>query len=128
MRYHDLLRFLCNTRRSNHTSIESMLEKLGWLSINQLSCEIRLIEVWKAVNQENHCLSQFFEKTVTNEGITRSAGLNRLKTGFKSKIRENSFVFPSIQIWNSAPPEVTTAESESKARVEIKKYVKTLPI
>ena len=60
VRYHDLLRFLCNTRRSNHTSIESMLEKLGWLSINQLSCEIRLIEVWKAVNQENHCLSHFF--------------------------------------------------------------------
>ena len=80
------------------------------------------------MNQENHCLSKFFEKTATNEGITRSAGLNRLKIGFKSKIRENSFVFPSIQIWNSAPPEVTTAESESKARVAIKKYVKTLPI
>ena len=126
--YNDLLRFLCNTKRSSHTSIESMLEKLGWLSVNQLACEVRLIEVWKALNQEDHCLKNMFEKATSNEGITRSAGLNRLKIGFKSKIRENSFAYPSIQIWNSAPPEVTTAESESKARAAIKKYVKTLPI
>ena len=126
--YHDLLRFLCNTKRSSHTSIKTMLEKLGWLSINQLCCEVRLIEVWKALNQEDHCLSYMFEKATSNEGITRSAGLNKLKIGFKSKVRENSFAYPSIQVWNSAPPEVTTAESESKARVAIRKYVKTLPI
>ena len=55
--------------------------------------------------------------------MTRSAGLNRLKAGFKSKIRENSFAFPSIQVWNSALPEVTTAETEAKSRAAIKKYV-----
>ena len=126
--YHNLLRLLCYTKRNSHTSIESMLEKLGWLSINQLSCEIRLIEVWKALNQENHCLSSLFEKSQNNQGITRSAGLNKLKTNFKTKIRENSYSYPSIQIWNTAPPEVTTAETEAKARIAIKKYVKTLPI
>ena len=109
-----------------------MLEKLGWLSINQLACEVRLIEVWKAINQENHCLNQsinyMFEKATANQGITRSAGLNRLKAGFRSKIRENIFTYPSIQIWNSAPPEVTTAETESQARDAIRKYVKTLPL
>ena len=122
------MRFLCNTRRSKHTSIESMLEKLGWLSVNQLSCEIRLIEVWKALNQENHCHNNLFEKTITNQGITRSAGLNRLKIGFKSKLRENSFSFPSTQVWNSAPADVTTAVTESQARAAIRKFVKTLPI
>ena len=126
--YHNLLRFLCNSKRSSHTSIASMLDKLGWLSINQLSCEIRLIEVWKALNIENHCLNNLFEKATTDRGITRSAGLNKLKTHFKSKIRDNSFVYPSIQIWNSAPSEITTAETESRARTAIRKYVKTLPI
>ena len=126
--YHDLLRFLCNTKRSKHTSIESMLEKLGWLSVNLLSCEIRLIEVLKALNQENHCLNNLFEKATTNQGITRSAGLNKLKIGFKSKLRENSFQYPSVQVWNSAPSDVTTAESESQARAAIRKFVKTLPI
>ena len=126
--YHNLLRFLCNSKRSSHTSIASMLDKLGWLSINQLSCEIRLIEVWKALNQENHCLRNLFEKATTNTGITRSAGLNKLKAPFKSKIRENSFVYPSVQIWNSAPSEVTTALTETSARTAIRKYVHTLTI
>ena len=69
-----------------------------------------------------------FEKATSNQGITRSAGLNKLKAGFKSRIRENSFAYPCIQLWNSGPPEVTTAESEAKARAAIKRYVKTLPI
>ena len=54
-----------------------MLEKLGWLSINQLACEVRLIEVWKTLNQEDHCLNSMFVKAACNEGITRSAGLNK---------------------------------------------------
>ena len=69
-----------------------------------------------------------FCKATANEGITRSAGSNKLKNNFKSTIRENSFSYPSIQVWNSAPTEVTTAVSETKARAEIRKYVKTLPI
>ena len=73
-------------------------------------------------------LEQLFEKATADKGITRSAGLNKLKAHYKSKIRENSFVYPSIQIWNSAPSEVTTAETESKARTAIRKYVQTLPI
>ena len=84
--------------------------------------------MWKALNIENHCLNNLFEKATTDRGITRSAGLNKLKTHFKSKIRDNSFVYPSIQIWNSAPSEITTAETESRARTAIRKYVKTLPI
>ena len=105
-----------------------MLNKLGWLSLNQLACEIRLIEVWKALNQENHCLNKIFQTVVTNEGNTRSAGANRLKSHFKTKIRESSFAYPSIQIWNKAPLEVTTATTESKARTAIRKFVNTLPI
>ena len=84
--------------------------------------------MWKALNQEDHCLSHLFEKATTNQGRTRSAGLNKLKSHFKSKIREQSFSHPSIQVWNSAPPDVTTAETESKARKAIRRYVKTLPI
>ena len=93
-----------------------------------MSCETRLIEVWKSLNQENHCLRNLFEKAATDTGITRSAGLNKLKAPFKSKLRENSFVYPSIQIWNSAPSEITTAETETSARTAIRKYVQTLPI
>ena len=80
---HDVMKLLCNSKRKDHTSIELMLEKLDWLSLNQLACEIRLIEVWKALNKDDHCLSNLFEKAATNEGITRSADKNRLKNHFK---------------------------------------------
>ena len=126
--HHDVLRLLCNSKRSSHRSIESMLEQLGWLSITQLSAEIRLVEVWKGLNKENYCLSELFEKAESNNGITRSAGLNKLKTVFKSKIRENSFAFPSVQLWNSSPADITTETRESRVRKAIRNYVKTLPI
>ena len=72
--------------------------------------------------------THLFEKAESNQGRTRSAGLNKLKTCFKTKIRENSFAHPSIQLWNVAPTDVTTAETEAKARKAIRKFVKTLPI
>ena len=53
VRFNDVLRLLCNSKRKQHTSVESMLEKVGWLSINQLACEVRLMEVWKALNKED---------------------------------------------------------------------------
>ena len=59
--FNDVLRLLCNSKRNQHTSIHTMLEKLGWMSINQVACEVRLVETWKALNQENYCLSEVFE-------------------------------------------------------------------
>ena len=125
--FHDVLRLLCSSKRSDHTSIESMLKKLNWLSVNQLAAEIRLMEVWKAPNLENYCLSDLFQE-VDNERVTRSSGTRKLKTNFKSNLRESSFHYQSVRLWNSAPLEIIQAETESKAKSEIRKYVLTLPI
>ena len=105
-----------------------MLEKLGWLSINQLACEVRLMEVWKALNKEDNCLSGLFEKVESKPGL-RSSNRIRLKTNLRSRLRENSFQFPSVELWNAAPAQITEAKCESKARTEIRRYVKqTIPI
>ena len=40
-----------------------MLEKLNWLSVNQLAAETRLMQVWKALNMEDYCLTDLFEET-----------------------------------------------------------------
>ena len=60
--YNDVLRLLCNSKRENHKSIKDMLKEVGWLSLNQLACETRLIEVWKSLNIENYCLKDVFER------------------------------------------------------------------
>ena len=128
VRFNDVLRLLCNTRRQKHTSIESMLEKVGWLSINQLACEVRLLEVWKAMNQKDYCIGDLFEKVENKPGL-RSSNQIKLKTKFRSRLRENSFQYPSVQLWNMAPAEVTEAKTEAKARTAIRKHVKlTIPI
>ena len=106
-----------------------MLKEVGWLSINQLASEVRLIEVWKALYQEEYCLKEIFERVPDKEIGTRSTNQIKLKSHFKSRLRENSFQFPSVQLWNAAPPEITEARSESKARADIRKHIKqTIPI
>ena len=54
--FNNVLRLLCNSRREQHTPIKTMLQKVGWMSINQLVCEVRLVETWIALNNENYCL------------------------------------------------------------------------
>ena len=41
--YNDLLRLLCSSKRDERKPRKEMLDQVGWLSINQMSCEIRLI-------------------------------------------------------------------------------------
>ena len=107
---------------------QSMLEKLGWLSLNQMCAEVRLIEVWKSLNLENYCLEDMFEKADSARINVRNSSRNRLKSSFKSRLRENSFHYPSVRLWNSAPIEVTKAITESAARNAIRKHVLSLPI
>ena len=121
--FNDLLRLLCNSKRSQHTSTKSLLEKIGWLSINQLACEVRLIETWKAVYLEDYCLKEVFERVDTRIS-PRTSNQIRLKSAFKTRIRESSFQYPSVQLWNEAPIGITEAPTESQARSAIRKFVK----
>ena len=84
----------------------TMLQKVGWMSINQLACEVRLVETWKALNNENYCLRDIFEKIENGPHNTRSSNKIKLKSYFKTRIRESSFQLPSVQLWNAAPVEV----------------------
>ena len=88
--------------------------------------EQRLTQVWKSLNYEDYCLKGLFEAT-ENQKSTRSEGSEKLQISFKSKIRESSFHYPSVLLWNSAPKEVTNAVSEYQAKTAIKKFVLTLP-
>ena len=121
--YNDLLRLLCKSKRKERKPIKEMLEELGWLSLNQMCCEVRLIEVWKSLNLDNYCLKNLFEKV-----NSRNHNRIRLKSEFKSRLRESSFHYPSVQIWNTAPQSITNANSESQARKAIRDFVKTLPV
>ena len=105
-----------------------MLDKVGWLSINQMSSEVRLIEVWKSLNLNNYSLKNLFEKVNNTHHNTRASIKIRLKSGLKSRLRENSFHYPSVKLWNLAPSTICNAQTESQARKAIREFVKSLPV
>ena len=105
---------------------ELRLDDLGWISINQLSAEMRLTEVWKSINTE-YCLSDMFQLAKNN---TRAVEKSRVITPkvILSRLRQNSFLYPSCKLWNCAPVQVTKAKSLTEAKREIRAFVKTLPL
>ena len=117
--FNDMLRLLCGNRREDKVSIATMLQQLQWLSLNQLAAEVRLLEVWKALNNKSS-LSGLFE----NEESSSRACKNKISS---SKIRESSFLYPSAKLWSMAPHAVVSAPTESMARKAIRSFVKTLP-
>ena len=52
-----LIRLLSGTKLSDKISTGSLLKNLKMLSVNQLNAQIKLTEIWKAVNNENHPIS-----------------------------------------------------------------------
>ena len=49
-----MLRLLNGSRISNRISTASILTKFNMLSVNQINAQIKLSEMWKAVNDNDH--------------------------------------------------------------------------
>ena len=90
---------------------------------DQLSAET---EVWKSINTE-YCLSDMFQLAKSN---TRAVKKSRVITPkvILSRLRQNSFLYPSCKLWNCAPVQVTQAKSLAEAKREIRAFAKTLPL
>ena len=125
--FNDCLRLLTNNKREDHAKIDDMLNQLGWLSINQLSAETRLIEAWKIAHNQDYCLNDTVKKKKKNVYPTRSNNQVLFDTGNECSKSKNSFAGPTAKIWNKAPSEVKTASNLSQAKNAIRCFVKTLP-
>ena len=85
-------------------------------------------EVWKALNIEGYPLKLEKQK-INEEGVsTRAATTGKLCMVGRSVLAKKTCISDAIRLWNGAPPAVTISESLYRAKKEIKKYVKTLPI
>ena len=52
----NLLRSLNGTKVKDMISIDSLLEKFGVLSVNQLNAQVKLAEIWKALHVDDYPL------------------------------------------------------------------------
>ena len=125
-----LMRLLINAKYNDRTETEVLLEKTDLLSVNQLAASIKLIEVWKGIHVENYPISLEPNKNMTanSERVLRPTSCREWNQDAKTTAEMESFSINAAKIWNNAPASIKNATSLLKAKNEIKKYCKTLPV
>ena len=98
------------------------------LSVNQINASIKLLEIWKSLNEEQHPLKIIQQSTPVEGASTRASARGRpVETGGSNRLR-NTAISDAICIWNKAPALVQESVSLYQVKKAIKTYVKTLPI
>ena len=120
-------RFMLNIKLSDHVSTDELMSKAGFLSVNQMAAESKLLEVWKQLNEKPGCLKELFSYS-TSYKETRSTTRNDLTWSETTMRATLGFVPSSSKIWNDAPLILREAKSRNAARTIIKKYAQSLPV
>ena len=107
-----------------------MLTKFQILSVNQLSAEIKLIEVWKAINVDDCpiALEPYIQHPTQTDRSLRPQPNRVFADCARLAMSQNSFHIDAAKVWNLAPANVKTAVSLQGAKRERKNYCKSLPI
>ena len=97
------------------------------LSVNQVHAQIKLLEIWKAVNIEGNPIKVTSDSNGINTALTRSGGNLRLVESGRSNLCSKTFINDAIRIWNSTPSNIKEAKSLYSVKKSIKEFVTTLP-
>ena len=100
-----------------------MLDNLGWLSVNPLAAETRLLEAWKSVHLEEYCMKDVLKIRPKSNYNTRRNHVNFLETGAEDIYGSAGFVNTTAKLWNKSPDSVKEATSLSQAKREIRTFV-----
>ena len=101
-----------------------MLERNNMLSINQMNAQVKLTEMWKAVNYNNYPLNIGQLQPAENGRSSRGVTTGKLT----EPLTLNTFIGNATRLWNKAPLVIKNSKSISVAKKEIKQYCKSLPI
>ena len=123
-----LLRTLNGSTVVDRISTKCLLEKFGISSVNQINAQIKLLEMWKALNVKDYPLLIKQQEPHAGGVVTRASDLGRPIEIGKSTLTKNTCVSDAVRIWNLAPREVTDSTSLYMAKKAIKIYTRTLPI
>ena len=106
-----------------------MLDDLGWLSLNQLAAETRLVEAWKSVHLEEYCMKDVLKLRPKGNYNTRSNHIDFLDAGVNDIYGSAGFVSTTAKLWNKSPVSVKEAQTLNSAKIEIRNFVKNdIPI
>ena len=115
---------------NDRTSTSELLAKTGLLSVNQLSANIKLTEVWKSVNLPNYPvqLEPNNQTQNTSERQVRPGTSRKWNQDTKFAAAKECFSRNAAKLWNIAPADIKNAKTINIAKKAIKIYCKSLPI
>ena len=107
-----------------------MLEKFDLFYVNQLAASIKLVEVWKSLNQEEYPITlEPYNQNLLNQNIGLRPQINRVfNDTCKLKKSESSFHIDAARLWNAAPQDITSATNILQAKSAIRLFCKNLPL
>ena len=125
-----MLRAINGTKIKDRVSTKLMLKKFDLLSVNQLAAKIKLIEVWKSINETGYPLTlDPYKPHSTDQCHDLRQKPNRV---FDDTCRlhksESSFHIDAARLWNAAPTAIKCATSLSIAKKVIVNFCKSLPV
>ena len=125
-----MVRMVNHVKLSDKQTTSSLLKRINMISVNQINAQIKITEIWKAVNNDECPLKITKMMDVKPERRLRSK--NEIENNLlESGLTENSkktFINDGIRLWNRCPSAIKQSKSLFTVKKEIKKFVVTLPI
>ena len=102
----DMLRLLVNKKRDSHTNMEKLRNELKMMSVNQLSCYHKAIEMFNLIN--NNSSASLHEEMIQ---VPKGYSLRGLEDGTvivpgRGKKNCNGFHYMGPKLWNSLPAHI----------------------
>ena len=125
-----MLRAINGSKTSDKISTESLLSKFKMLSVNQLSAQIKLKEVWKSLNCQNYPIKFEPYNSALSEGshALRTKESRVFNDNYRLQKSKSSFYVDAARIWNAAPKTIRNAKTDYEAKGAILNFVKILPL
>ena len=128
-----LMRLLTNATYKDKTPTKELLEKTGFMSVNQLAASIKLTEVWKGINIDKYPIR--LEPNEQNlaingecERVLRPSTCRLWNQDARTNAEKECFSRNAAKIWNEAPLSIKNSIKINSAKKEIIKYCKALPV
>ena len=122
-----LLRVLNGSRIKDMISTKSLLAKMNFLSVNQMNAQIKLSEMWKAVNVENYPVKINLVSRSDAVAHTRAVANGQITEDFCTTASQKTFLNDAKHIWNKVPNVIKECKTLLSAKKAIKCFVTTLP-
>ena len=123
-----MLRLLYNSRISDRISTVSLRAKFNMMSVNQINAQIKLSEMWKAVNDEDHPFNLVKRESGPDVRSMRSISNEMLPVKSFTELSKSTFINDGIKACNLASMSIKECKTFVSAKNEIKKFVKIIPI